>query len=337
MNCGLGAGWGRRLDRYRGLLALVGVILLGLVVSPHDLAGRLVFAKPEVHLNMLRVVAEYGMLAAGMTLVILTGGIDLSVGSVLAAAGMVFAHLLIRAEWWPGAALTAGVGAGLLLGIGNGLLVSRLSMQPFVATLATMVAARGLAKWVSDSEKIMTELVLMPDGTAVRQDPRIFDQLGGRLPHSQVFVVTLIFATVILASWLLLTQTALGRALYAIGGNEEASRLSGIRVRRLKTLAYAICGALAGLAGVLHVCQVRQGDPDAGQMYELDAIAAVVIGGTSLAGGRGGMLFTLIGVLIIGYIDQILSLNNVQYPQRLVTKGAIIVVAVLIQQRRRQL
>jgi len=179
--------------------------------------------------------------------------------------------------------------------------------------------------------------VLMPDGTAVRQDPQLFDQLGGRLPQTEVFVVTLIFLVVILLGWFLLSQTAFGRALYAIGGNEEASRLSGIRVRRLKTLAYTICGGLAGLAGVLHVCQVRQGDPDAGQMYELDAIAAVVIGGTSLAGGRGGMLLTLIGVLIIGYIDQILSLNNVQYPKRLVTKGAIIVAAVLIQQRRKRL
>jgi ribose/xylose/arabinose/galactoside ABC-type transport system permease subunit len=127
-----------------------------------------------------------------------------------------------------------------------------------------------------------------------------------------------------------------GRSLYAIGGNEEAAKLSGLRVALNKTIAYALCGGLAGLAGVLHACQVKQGDPDAGLMYELDAIAAVVIGGTSLSGGRGGMILTLIGVLIIGYIDTVLSINNVQYPKRLVIKGTIIVVAVLIQQRRRQ-
>jgi simple sugar transport system permease protein len=134
---------------------------------------------------------------------------------------------------------------------------------------------------------------------------------------------------------LVVAHTPFGRALYAIGGNEEAARLSGIPVQRVKTLAYVICGFLAALAGICHAAQDTYGNPDAGMMYELSAIAAVVIGGTSLMGGRGGMLLTLVGVMIIGYIENILRINNVAYHIRLVAQGAIIVAAVLVQQRRR--
>ena len=323
------------LDPYRGVLALLAVFILGIAASPYDLAGRNVFLKSDVQWALLRMVAEYGILAAGMTLVILTGGIDLSVGSVLGMSGMVFSHLLIVAEWSAPAALAVGVLAGGAMGAVNGVLISRFGMQPFVATLASMVAARGLAKWVSDSKKIMTELELLPNGVAVRKVPEMFEVLGGRVGSSPVFVVTLIMVSVMVLGWWLLRKTMYGRSLYAIGGNEEAAKLSGLRVALNKTIAYALCGGLAGLAGVLHACQAKQGDPDAGSMYELDAIAAVVIGGTTLTGGRGGMILTLIGVLIIGYIDTVLGINNVQYPKRLVIKGTIIVIAVLIQQRRR--
>ncbi|MEP0842338.1 MAG: ABC transporter permease, partial [Phycisphaerae bacterium] len=223
----------------------------------------------------------------------------------------------------------------------SGIIISRLRLQPFVVTLAMMVFGRGAARWISNSEKIQAELKMLPGGDFVRARPPIFTTLGGRLADpdvpllGNVFVVTVFFLVIVAVGYILLSRTGFGRRIHAIGGNELAARYSGINVGLNKALAYVICGGLAGVAGVLNACQVEMGDPSAGLYLELDAIAAVVIGGTALTGGEGGMLLTLLGVLIIGYIDTILSINNVPEAWRLMSKGMIIVAAVLIQQRRR--
>jgi ribose transport system permease protein len=250
-------------------------------------------------------------------------------------------HLLIKEDSSAAVAVAGGLGIGIACGIANGLIISRLRLQPFVVTLAMMVFARGAARVISNSEKIQTELRLLDTGEWQRHVPGILHAFGGRLwPDApirgldQVFVVTVVFLAVIIIGHIILSRTGFGRQIYAIGGNEEAARFSGVRVNVYKTAAYSICGGLAGLAGVFNAAQVQMGDPSAGLYRELDAIAAVVIGGTMLVGGRGGMLFTLLGVLIIGYIDVILSLNSVADPWRLMSKGMIIVAAVLIQQRR---
>jgi ribose transport system permease protein len=330
------------VDPYRGVIALFIVFLAGIWFSPiNPDTGENVFLRPDVQVNLFRFIAEFGILAVGMTFVILTGGIDLSVGSVLAFSAMTFTYLLIREQWPATLAVAGGLGIGLGCGILSGLIISRFKLQPFVVTLAMMVFARGAARWISNSEKIQTDLRELPGGVTVRDVPPIFTSWGGRLwPTApipllnQVFVVTSVFIALVLVGHLVLSKTSFGRYVYSIGGNEEAAKYSGLRVGLSKSAAYGICGLLAGVAGIFNAAQVGMGDPSAGLYRELDAIAAVVIGGTSLNGGRGSVLLTLLGVLIIGYIDTILSINNVADPWRLMSKGIIIVVAVLIQQRR---
>jgi len=205
-------------------------------------------------------------------------------------------------------------------------------MQPFVATLAMMVAARGLAKLVSGGIKVQPGL----EGYALKESPPIFDTMTRWFAGELLTPITVIFLLGILVLWIVVRYTRFGRYLYAIGGNEEAARLSGIQVGLVKVAAYAICGLLAALAGVCDTSRMTQGDPEAGFTYELDAIAAVVIGGTSLMGGQGGVMLTLIGTLIIGYMNKLLSLNGVEEAIRLIAKGGIIIAAVLIQRRRNQ-
>ena len=332
-----------RLDPYRGLFALIVVFGAGVVFSPTNPdTGENVFLRPDVQMALFRRIAEFGILAAGMTFVILTAGIDLSVGSVLAFSSMTFTYFLIKQDWPAPVCVFVGVAVGLVCGLISGALVSWMKLQPFVVTLAMMVFARGAARWISSSEKIQTELVVLDDGITVREQIPIFDKWGGRLWENapipilnEVFVVTIVFLAIILIGWIVLSKTQYGRHIYALGGNELAAKYSGMRVEMNKTFAYVICGGLAGVGGVFNACQVGMGDPASGLYRELDAIAAVVIGGTSLMGGSGGMLLTLLGVLIIGYIETILAINNVPDPWRLMSKGTIIVGAVLIQQRRR--
>ena len=198
-----------------------------------------------------------------------------------------------------------------------------------------MVFARGLAKYVSGGMKISTA-VQNPDGTYRYVDvPEIFQQIDTRILGDNLSMVTVIFAVCAVLAWVALSRHRWGRQLYAIGGNEEAARLSGVPVIRAKMLAYVACGALAGVAGICQAAQEQQGDPEAGTAYELIAIDMVVIGGTNLMGGRGGVGLTLLGVLMIGYLEKILSINAVPEPWRLMLTGAIIVAAVLAQRRKR--
>ena len=322
-------------DKFRGITALVTVFLLGIILSPKSpLNNWPVFLTWRTQSDILFEYAEYGILATGMTLVILTGGIDLSVGSVLGFAATLFSLLMIGYGWHALPAIAVTLLAGTIMGFINGCLIARFRMQPFVATLAMMAAARGAAKLISEGIKVQP--AAKPWYVLQSDTPLIFEWMTTKMRLIGLQPVTVIFLLNILLMLVVVRYTRFGRQLYAIGGNEEAARLSGIRTGLTKLYAYTLCAAMAALAGISNAARLDLGDPEAGATYELDAIAAVVIGGTSLSGGQGGMSLTLIGTLIIGYINKILSLRAVPEHYRLLAKGGIIVAAVLIQQRKQQ-
>jgi len=311
----------------RALVALVLVLAIGVVFNADG-----VFFKVGTHRDALRQVSVYGILACGMTLVIITGGIDLAVGSVLALVAMCFSIGLIRWGWSPWLVVPGSLAVGAACGAVSGALTARCGIQPFIATLAMMVFARGLARTLSGGEKVS---MLVVDSQGNLHVPPILRWIDTRVLHDNLSMVTVIFLVCAGLSWLFLARHRWGRELYAIGGNEEAARLSGVPVVWAKTMAYAASGVLAAVAGICQAAQEQQGDPQGGVAYELTAIAIVVIGGTSLMGGRGGMGLTLLGTLTIGYLDKILSINAVPEASRLMLTGVIIVVAVLAQSRRR--
>ncbi len=313
------------VGRFQAFLGLVATFVVACVFSPVR-RGQLVFLDVGNLTDILRQISEKGILAVGMTFVILAGGIDLSVGSVLALSAALSAVMLMG--WGAGTGLTvaAVLAAGLVVGAVNGLLVTAARIQSFIVTLATMSAARGLARLVSGGSGIE---IGYGDGGA---DPT-FRIIGGKIAGAIPFPAVVFLATVVLA-WVVLNRTTFGRYVFAVGNNEVASRYSGIAVDRVRLGVFAICGMLAALAGVIHCAQLEQGNPNDGVAYELDAIAAVVIGGTSLTGGVGTVVGTLVGALIIGIINNILGLNNVDADLQLILKGAIIIGAVVLQRRR---
>ena len=318
-----------RTPIFTALLALILVLALGLVFS-----GDGAFYKWSTHRDALRQASVFGILACGMTVVIVTAGIDLSVGSVLALTAVCFSIFCIHWGWSAWLAIPACLLVGACCGAVSGSLIARFGIQPFVVTLAMMVFGRGLAKYVSGGMKVSTA-VQNVDGTYSYVDvPRIFLLIDSRLLGGNLAVVTLIFLVCVLISWIGLSRLRWGRYMYAIGGNEPAARLSGVPVGAMKVVAYGLAGFFSAVAGICQAAQEQQGDPEAGVAYELSAIAIVVIGGTSLMGGRGGIGLTLLGTLIIGYIDKILSINAVGEASRLMLTGAIIVAAVLVQRRR---
>ena len=314
----------------RALIALALVLIVGLIFNAHG-----AFFHRSTHRDALRQASVYGMLACGMTLVIISGGIDLAVGSVLALVAVCSAEMAIHWGWsgWIVAPVSLAIGAGC--GAVAGWLTAALRIQPFIATLAMMALARGLAKFTSGGMKISTA-VQNADGTYRYVDvPALFRGIDTRILDDNVSVVSLIFVVCVVCAWVALARHRWGRYLYAIGGNEEAACLSGVPVRWAKIGAYVASGIFSAAAGLCQAAQEQQGDPEAGSGYELTAIAMVVIGGTSLMGGRGGMGLTLLGVLIIGYLEKILSINAVPDAGRLMLTGVIIVAAVLTQRRRR--
>lgn len=268
--------------------------------------------------NLLNVVQQstiIAIIAAGMTLVIISRGIDLSVGSIVALSGLVTADAL-HGQVPVAVAVAAGMGTGFICGWINGLLISYASLPPFIATLGTMGVVRGVALMYAGGGSISGfsgEFRVLAEGTV----------LGIPAP------VAVMIAVYILGHGLL-TQTRLGRHAYAIGGNEEAALLAGINVRFSKTLLYALCGLLSGLAAVLLTARLNSAQSVAGTMYELDAIAAVVLGGTSLMGGVGTMLGTILGSLIMGVLRNGLNLLDVSSYVQQVVIGSVIVAAVLI-------
>ena len=314
-----------RLSRFTSAIGLAAVTLLAVVSSPVR-GGQLVFLDVGNLTDILRQVAEKGILAAGMTPVIISGGIDLSVGSVLALAATLTALLLTGTEVGLAGALVLVLAVGGLCGLVNGAVAARWRMQPFIVTLATMSAARGVARYLSGGTSI-------PLGFGPGAAPESFRALGATLlPH--VPVPAVLFLLSVVSIHVLLTRTRSGRYIYAIGDNEAAARLAGIRVSFHKTAVYVICSGLAALAGIVHCAQLEQGNPNDGVAYELDAIAAVVIGGTALSGGRGAVGGTLMGTLIIGIINNSMGLNNIDANLQLILKGAIILGAVWLQTRR---
>jgi ribose transport system permease protein len=304
------------------LVALALVLAIGAVYNADG-----AFFGGYVHTSTLGQVGGYTILACGMTVVILTGGIDLSVGSVVALSGVVTGTLAVKLGWPAWVAIALGVAAGAACGVTSGALVAFVRLQPFIATLAMMAFARGLAKKISDNAKIV-----------MLEPPRLIESLdsyitigGFNLP-----LVVLLAAACVAITLLLLRVLAVGVSIYATGDNEEAARYAGVPVRRVKLLAYTLCGAFAGLAGVVFAAREHQANPDGGVGYELTAIAMVVVGGTTLSGGRGGAALTVLGALTIGYLQKILDINGVETHLQLMITGGIIVLVVLVQGLRRR-
>jgi ribose transport system permease protein len=312
----------------RAIVPLLVVITLGCIFNQGG-----AFFEWSAHRAMLREISVLGILACGMTLVIIAGGIDLSVGSVLALAAVSFATLIMPRGWGAFATIAAVLAIGMLCGAASGLLVARFRIQAFVVTLAMMVFARGLAKLVSGGKKV-TNYVTLADGSSTTVElPRVFRALDAKVLGENISVVTLVFVASVLVTWFVLSRLRLGRCLYAVGGSYEAARLSGVPVQKTLVIAYALSGLFAAVAGICQAAQETQGDPETGVGYELDAIAMVVLGGTSLSGGRGGVGLTLIGALTLGYLQKILSLNAFSIEARLMLTGVILVSAVLFQRR----
>lgn len=315
----------------RALIALILVILLGIIFNADGS-----FFKVGTHRDALRQASVFGILACGMTLVIISGGIDLAVGSILALVAVSFSKMSIHWSLNPILSIILCMLLGAACGFVSGSLTAFFRIQPFIATLSMMVFARGLAKTFSGGMKVSTA-VQNPDGSYRYVDvPQIFKMIDSRIFGDNLTMVTLIFLICIAVLFVILARHRWGRYLYAIGGNEEASRLSGVPVRFTKIMAYVVSGLFAAVAGMCQAAQEQQGDPEAGISYELSAIAIVVIGGTSLMGGRGGIGLTLIGTLTIGYLEKILSINAVPEAGRLMLTGVIIIAAVLMQRVKRK-
>jgi inositol transport system permease protein len=296
--------------RQYGLLIVFGIICLIIsLITPQFLTvSNLTIIVTQVSINAL--------LAFGVTFVIITGGIDLSLGSIVAVTG-VTAAMLAHPDSYPVLIpIVMGLLAGLLMGAFNGFIITKSKIAPFIVTLGTMTIGRGLA-------------LILSDGRPVSNLSDSFNYLGSGTVFGIPFLI-LIFILVFALCSIILSKTVLGRYIYAIGGNEQAARASGINIDRVKLSVYSISGLLAGLAGILLASRITTGQPNAGAGFELDAIAAVVIGGTSTAGGRGTMAGTLIGVLLIGVINNGLDLLNVTSYYQQVVMGIIIIGAVVL-------
>ncbi|MGW7537632.1 ABC transporter permease [Amycolatopsis sp. NPDC054798] len=314
--------------RFQSVFGLVLVFAAAIVFSPHR-DGELVFLGSGNLLDVVRAISEIGIIAVGMTLVILVGGIDLSVGSVMGLASVGVALLLTSGGWGlvPGVLLilALGFGFGLLQGIAS----ARFRIQSFIVTLAGMQIARGIARMWSGGHGVS---IAYGDGPGEASVP--FSLLGERTFGGVVPIPALFFVVVAVLAVLVLRSSAFSRHVYAIGGNEKAAVLSGVPVIRVKVLVFGLCGLLAALAGIVHAGQYNFGGPNDGTGYELNAIAAVVIGGTSLSGGRGSVSGTVAGALLVGVLDNILQLNDIDSNVQLIVVGVVIVLAAGLQRLR---
>ena len=298
------------------VIALVAICAFGVITAGER------FASIDNLLTILRLAAVLGVISIGMTFVITGGGIDLSVGSVIGLASVWASTLATQtmaqnSHWivMVGCALLVGVGAGLV----NGVLIAYGKVVAFIATLAMLVAARGLAEIIANRQ---TQVVKVQGFLDFFRD----DFLG-------IPMLVWIFVVVAVVGWVLLNRTTFGRRTIAVGGNPEAARLAGIKVKRHTMYLYALCGLTAGIGGLMMLGRTTAGSSTNGQFYELDAIAAVVVGGTLLIGGRGTIVGTVLGVLIFTTLTNVFTQNNLSISAQNIAKGVIIVVAVLLQQR----
>jgi ribose/xylose/arabinose/galactoside ABC-type transport system permease subunit len=291
------------------------IALLVLIVVASLLSDRFLTA-PNL-LNVLRQVSIVGILALGMTFVILTAGIDLSVGSILGLSVVIFAGFVDSSS--VPFAIALGLGAGVMVGVVNGLGVAYAGIPPFIMTLGTLSFVRGLC-------------FIYTGGTPIPILDEAFFLIGnGSMMGIPIPSILLIVSLIVCA--IVLNFTPFGRSIYALGSNEDAARLSGVPVNRFKVIVYGISGFFAGLAGLVYSSQLSIGTPIAGQGYELDAIAAVVVGGTSLFGGKGSVFGTFVGTLIIGILANILNLRGIDPFVQQLFKGALIIIAVFIMGR----
>jgi ribose transport system permease protein len=316
-------GWwrGDNSEPVRRNLGLVGVLVLLLVVGA--------LARPDIFLHggrlwsneltVLTQASSIGVITVGMTFVMISGGIDLSVGALLALAS-VWSTTVATQSYGPGVMILVALLVGAASGLVNGILISYGRMVPFIATLATMVAARGLAQKISGK---LTQIV------RVRSINRIAEWKPLGIP-----LLVIIFLVVAVLAWVLLNRTTFGRRTVAIGGNAEAARLAGINIRRHTLLIYTLSGLCCGIAAVMITAQATAGSSDHGNLYELNAIAAAIIGGTALTGGRGTVVGSVLGVLVFTQIYNLFIVKNLQTEYQQIAQGLIIVAAVLIQQFR---
>lgn len=295
-----------------GLLLLVGIVS---ILSPSFLSTKNIF-------NILRQTSVNAIIAAGMTFVILTGGIDLSVGSILAISGAICASLLVSGQNIV-IAIVISILIGAVVGFLNGFVISKGKLQPFIATLATMTILRGLTLVFTDGKPI----TLGSGDLAIN-----FGKIGGGEILS-IPTPAIIMIVVFLVCAYILNSTKMGRYTYALGSNEEATKLSGLNTDKIKIWVYTISGILSALAGVIITSRLYSAQPTAGTGYELDAIAAVVLGGTSLTGGKGKITGTIIGALIIGVLSNALNILDVSSYYQMMVKGVVILIAVLLDRR----
>jgi ribose transport system permease protein len=318
------------IKKYGGLSSLLLIILLAIIISPHQRGTHANLFLTGANLSdIFRQVSENGIIAIGMTFIILTSGIDLSVGAILALTATFSAKLLTT--WDP------GIGAGfhialavifpVLLATGcgalYGLLISKLKIQPFIVTLAGMIGFRGFARFLTTNANI--------DIGFRDHLSSVFADLVSPKP---VVICTFVIVAVIMT--IILSRTTYGLNVKSIGDNETASKYAGLPVVKTLIMTYALCGFLTGIAGILHVAQNHQGSPNDGMGYELDAIAAVVIGGTKMSGGKGSIPGTIIGVFIMGILTNIFRLKGVDINVEMMFKSVIIVMAVWLQNPRKK-
>lgn len=290
------------------LIGLIGLVIILWILTPY-------FLTISNLLNVAQQTSINAIIAVGMTFVIITAGIDLSVGSIVAFSGVVLASVLRVGVPVP-LAILVGLGMGLLCGLVNGLLITHGRLPPFISTLGMMSVARGAA-------------LLYTQGRPISGFSKEFRYLAtGEIFHIPSPVI--IMAAVYIIGHFILTRTKLGRYAYAIGGNEEAAILSGVNVKFYKTMVYGLCGMLSGLAAIILTARLNSAQPIAGIMYELDAIAATVIGGTSLMGGEGRVIGTLIGALIMGVLRNGLNLLGISSFIQQTVIGSVIIIAVLM-------
>lgn len=307
--------WKNNVREFGILIAFVAIVAVLMIISPDA------FAQPKNLIGIVKQASINGILACGMMFVILSDGIDLSVGSTVALAGVMAAHFAHPDTYPVVIPILVGILVGLAVGLLNGIGVAFGGIPPFIITLATMTAIRGVA-------------LIASGGSPVYNLSDTFNGIAsGFIPGTIVPILAVYFLLIILFSGFILTKSVFGRRIYTIGGNEVAAKVSGINVKRMRLSVYAISGVLAGFAGVLLASRTISGSPTAGQGYELDAIAAVIIGGVSMSGGAGKWYGTLIGALLLAVLANGLDILNVSSNYQMVIKGAIIAIAVLVDIR----
>ncbi|MEW2591059.1 ABC transporter permease [Micromonospora aurantiaca] len=307
---------GEGAKRNLGLLAtLVVLVVIGILTRP-DLYGDPNWVWGNT-LTILKLASVVGVVTVGMTFVIIGGGIDLSVGAIVALAG-VWCTTVATQSYGAGGMIFTALTVGLAVGVVNGLLVSYGRLVPFIATLAMLVAARGLAAEISDKQTQVS-------GNTFINGIASTNVLG-------IPLLVYILVAVVAAGWVLLNRTTFGRRTVAVGGNPEAARLAGINVRRHTVMLYALSGLCCGIAAVMLTAQATSAQAAMANLYELDAIAAAIIGGTLLSGGRGTIIGSLLGVIIFSTITNLFAINNLSAEAQNMVKGGIIVAAVLVQQ-----